>query len=111
VIRESEDLSETLFGNLADRGANQQAFEDKKGISPDRFIGLGIFFASGTKQEKEDEEVVKLCGSIVSIYVFCLTCTDFCAGREQFGNNGRGGSNRRQGRRKEKGDYIQRNYY
>jgi len=31
MIREPEDLPETLFSNLADRGADQQAFEDKKG--------------------------------------------------------------------------------
>ena len=31
MIRKPEDLPERLFGNLADRGANQQTFEDKKG--------------------------------------------------------------------------------
>jgi len=34
-------------------GADQQAFEDKKGISPDQFIGLGIFFAVPIKVKGE----------------------------------------------------------
>ena len=45
VIRESEDLPETLFGNLADRGANQQAFEDKKGNPQIDLSVRGFFFA------------------------------------------------------------------
>jgi len=53
VIRESEDLPEKLFGNLMDRGANQQAFEDKKGNPQIDLSVWGFFFAILTEGKGE----------------------------------------------------------
>ena len=52
VIGESEDLPEKLFGNLMDRGANQQAFEDKKG-NPQIDLSVWGFFLQFRPREKE----------------------------------------------------------
>jgi len=52
VIRKSEDLPETLFGNLTDSGANQQAFEDKKG-NPQIDLSVWGFFLQFRPRGKE----------------------------------------------------------
>jgi hypothetical protein len=74
IIRESEDLPEQNGEFFADKIPPSDT-EDKKGKSPDRFFGPGIFFGrfhEGLKIDGEGKDEINMQNGVCFLGFFCI---------------------------------------